>query len=186
MVDVRSHGGTAAHVRCLSETLEDGMTVKTGDAVKAYYVADILPGGSGENGRYVIVGFKLASADGPPSVTHVAFRADQFDRFLIQLLDNSARARTDRLKHKPPPEDALLNIEAAALPVVTSSTEPSVVKEGRTLICLKLDPGHWDRRLACLHFSFDEPSLEQLSETIRDAIAALREQERGRRRVKLN
>ena len=45
------------------------MTVKKGDAVKAYYVADILPGGSGENGRYVIVGFKLAGAEGPPSVT---------------------------------------------------------------------------------------------------------------------
>jgi hypothetical protein len=170
----------------VGDAVEDGMTVKKGDAAKAYYVADILPGGSGENGRYVIVGLKLAAPDGPPSVTHVAFRADQFDRFLIQLLDNSARARSDRLRHNPPPEDAVLNIEAAALPVVTSSAEPSVVKEGRALICLKLDPGHWDRRLACLHFSFDEPSLEQLSETIRDAIAVLREQERGRRRTKFN
>jgi len=93
--------------------------MKKGDTAKAYYVADILPGGSGENGRYVIVGLKLAAPDGPPSVTHVAFRADQFDRFLIQLLDNSARARFDRLKHNPPPEEAVLNIEAAALPVVT-------------------------------------------------------------------
>jgi hypothetical protein len=168
------------------DSVEDVMTVKTDDAVKAHYVADILPGGSGENGRYVIVGFKLAGAEGPPSVTHVAFRADQFDRFLIQLLDNSERARSDRLKHNPSPEDAVLNIEAAALPVVASSAEPSVVKEGRVLVCLKLDPGHWDRRLACLHFAFDEPSLEQLSETIRDAIMQLREQERGRRRVKMN
>src|SRR5262249_62229796 len=73
-----------------------------------------LPGGSGENGRYVIVGFKLAGADGRPLITHVAFRVDQFDRFLMQLLDNSARARTERLKHNPRPEDAALDIEAAA------------------------------------------------------------------------
>jgi hypothetical protein len=87
--------------------------------------------GSAENGRYVIVGLKLANADGAPVVTRFAFSADQFDRFLIQLLDNAARARNDRLKSNPRPEDAVLNIEAAALPVVSSSAEPSAVKEGR-------------------------------------------------------
>jgi hypothetical protein len=168
------------------------MTVKDREGVEAYCVADILPGGSGENGRYVIVGFKLASAEGPPSVTHVAFRPDQFDRLLIQLLDNAARARTDRLHNNPPPEDAVLNIEAAALSVVDSSAEPSVIKDGRALICLKMDPGRGLRRLACIHFSFDEPSLEQLSDTIRDALRTLRErreqreQERGLRISKMN
>src|SRR6476646_10347864 len=129
------------------------MTVKNGETVKAYYVTDILPGGSGENGRYVIVGLKLAGAEGKPEVTHVAFAADQFDRFLMQLLDNAARARRDRLKNNPPPEDALLNMEETALPVVNASAEPSVMQEGRTLVCLKMDPGKWDRSLASLHFS---------------------------------
>jgi hypothetical protein len=163
------------------------MTVKNGDT--AYRVAEVLPGGSGDNGRYVIVGLRLADADALPPVTHVAFRADQFDRFLMQLLDNSARARTERLNSNPPPEDAVLNIEPAAVPVVNSSAEPSVVKEGRALICLKIDSGRWDRRPACLHFAFDETSLEQLSETVRDALAVLRdlrEPKRGRRIAKLN
>src|SRR5690242_17005216 len=82
VVGVRPHGARSR----MADGWEDEMTVKKGDTAKAYYVADILPGGSGENGRYVIVGLKLAAPDGPPSVTHVAFRADQFDRFLIQLL----------------------------------------------------------------------------------------------------
>src|SRR5262249_43959825 len=116
------------------------------------------------------------------SVTHVAFRPEQFDRFLAQLLDNSARARTDRLNNNPPPEDAVLNMEASALSVVNSSAEPSVVNEGRALICLKIDPGHGIRRLACLHFSFDESGLEQLSDTVRDALSVLRAQARGGRR----
>jgi len=155
------------------------MTGNTGGKARAYYVSEILPGGWGENGRYVIVGFKLARGDGRPLVTHVAFRVDQFDRFLMQLLDNSARARTERLKHNPPPEDAVLDIEAAALPVVTSCAEPSVIREGRALVCLKMDSGNWDRRLACLHFSFDEIGLEQLSETVREALTLLHARQRG-------
>ena len=150
------------------------MPVKNGDTVKAYYVSEILPGGSGENGRFVIVGFKLTGADGAVHSTHVAFTANQFDRFLLQLLDNSARARNDRLKHNPPPEDAVLNMEATALPVVSASAEPSVIREGHTLICLKMDPGTWDRRLASLHFSLDEASLEQLADTVQQALVAVR------------
>ena len=148
--------------------------VKNAEAVKAYCVSEILPGGSGENGRFVIVGLKLLGTDGKPHVTHVAFTADQFDRFMLQLLDNSARARSDRLKSNPAPEDVFLNMEASALPVVNASAEPSVMREGRALVCLKMDPGKWDRRLASLHFSFDEESLEQLGETIQHALAALR------------
>ena len=64
--------------------------------------------------------------------------------------------------------------EATALPVVNASAEPSVMREGRTLVCLKMDPGNWDRRLASLHFSFDEESLEQLSDAVQHALAALR------------
>ena len=150
------------------------MPANNDETVKAYYVADILPGGSGENGRYVVVGLKLAGEEGAPQVTHVAFKVDQFDRFLMQLLDNSARARSDRLRHNPPPEDAVLNIEPTALPVVNASVEPSVMREGRTLVCLKMDPGKWDGRLASLHFSFDEESLEQLSDVVQHALAALR------------
>jgi hypothetical protein len=155
------------------------MTSANGETVKAFYVADVLPGGSADHGRYVIVGLKLAGADGDPQVTHVAFKADQFDRFLMQLLDNAARARSDRLKHNPPPEDAILNMEQTALPVVNASAELSVMREGRTLICLKMDPGNWDRRLASLHFSFDEESLEQLSETVQHALATLHAPTRG-------
>jgi hypothetical protein len=162
------------------------MMAREGDTTKAQYVADVLPGGSAESGRYVIVGLKLASADGAPVVTQLAFSADQFDRFLIQLLDNAARARNDRLKSNPRPEDAVLNIEAAALPVVSSSAEPSVVKEGRTLLCLKMDPGRGRRRLASLQFSFDAAGLEQLSETVRDALSTFREQARGQRLCKMN
>jgi hypothetical protein len=51
----------------VGDAVEDGMTVNKGDKTEAHYVADILPGGSGENGRYVIVGLKLAVTDGPPA-----------------------------------------------------------------------------------------------------------------------
>ena len=78
----------------------------------------------------MVVGFKLAGADGAVHSTHVAFTADQFDRFLLQLLDSSARARNDRLRHNPPQEDVLLNMEATSLPVVNASAEPSVMREG--------------------------------------------------------
>ena len=101
-------------------------------------------------------------------------------------MDYAARARNDRLKSNPRPKDAVLNIEAATLPVVSSSAEPSVVKEGRTLLCLKMDPGRGLRRLASLQFSFDEAGLEQLSEAVRDAPSTLREQARDARLCKIN
>jgi len=152
---------------------------KRGESGKAYHVAEILPGNSGDSGRYVVVGLKLSDAEGGRFVTHVAFAADQFDRFLMQPLDNAARARSDRLKNNPPPEDVLLNMEATALPVVNASAEPSVMREGRTLVCLKMDPGSWDRRLASLHFAFDEASLEQLFDTVQHALTSLRTPRRG-------